>query len=141
MNLYSRYVHGDGQIARPFGGLRAGGPHHPLADLEDQPALLGDRDELAGRNIAALRMAPAHERLEPGDIAGLDIDLRLVDEAQLVAGTRMAQVVLDHAAVAHRCAHLHLVEAIDAAAVLLGAIERGVGVLHQRLARRRHRSG
>src|SRR5829696_5810979 len=32
-------------------------------DIRHEPGLLGDRDELAGRDVAALRMAPAHQRL------------------------------------------------------------------------------
>ena len=37
---------------------------HPVADRLDQPHLLGERDELAGRHQAAVRLLPSHQRLD-----------------------------------------------------------------------------
>src|SRR5262249_50088572 len=37
---------------------------HPLAERNDQAGLLGEGNELAGRDHAALRMGPAHQRLQ-----------------------------------------------------------------------------
>ena len=44
--------------------------HGEQAELHDQPAAFGDRDEIGGRDRAAARMLPAQQRLEAGDAAG-----------------------------------------------------------------------
>ena len=54
----------------PARRLAAGGAQHPFADLQDQAALLGDRDEDRRRDGAALGMLPAQQRLEADDLAG-----------------------------------------------------------------------
>ena len=41
----------------------------PAADRQDRAVLLGDLDELARRDEAAVGMLPADERLEAGDPA------------------------------------------------------------------------
>ena len=64
------------------------------AERDDHPALLGDRDELRGREQPALGVLPAHQRLEAADRAVAEADDRLVDDAQLVALERAAQVAL-----------------------------------------------
>ena len=51
----------------------------------DQPGLLGERDELAGRQQALLRVQPAHERLDADDRAGAELQLGLVVQHELVA--------------------------------------------------------
>src|SRR3954447_11335059 len=43
--------------------LGAGGAQHPPADREDEAGLLGERDELAGRDGAEVRVAPAQQGL------------------------------------------------------------------------------
>ncbi len=73
-------------------------------------------------------MVPAHQRLEAADLAGAEIDLRLVDHGQFVAQQGGAQIVLDQALLAHGNAHFRLEETVHPAAVLLGAVERGVGI-------------
>ena len=58
---------------------------HPFADRHDQADFLGERDELVGRDQPALGMVPAQQRLEAGDLAGLQVDERLVVELELAA--------------------------------------------------------
>jgi hypothetical protein len=41
----------------------------PLADLDCQPVLLGERNELVGRNEASRRVAPAQLSFEADDLA------------------------------------------------------------------------
>ena len=62
---------------------------------DDQPGLLGDPDELRGREQAAAGVVPADQRLEPGDRLGGQVHRRLVVQHQLVgarspAGARSA---------------------------------------------------
>ena len=59
-------LHADVAADRAAAGL----VEHELADRHDQAGLLGQRDELAGRDEAALRVVPAHERLGGDDVAG-----------------------------------------------------------------------
>ena len=58
---------------------------HPAAERHDQPALLGERDELVRRDDAARRVLPAHERLDADELAGREVDDRLVVARQLAA--------------------------------------------------------
>ena len=135
VNLHRRDVDRDGQWRGPGCGGGAGGAQHPFADLQDQAAFLGDRNEDGGRDVAAIRVLPAQQGFKAADLAGLDVDLRLVDEPQLMTRNGVAKVVLQQPPVAYRGAHGALVEAVDPTAVLLGAVERGVGVRHQLLGR------
>ena len=48
-------------------GVTAALAQHPAADRDDQAGLLGDRDELGGRDQAPLGVAPAQQRLDAGD--------------------------------------------------------------------------
>jgi hypothetical protein len=134
VDLNGREVDGDGQILRPRRGLLAGFAEHPLAHLQDDAALLCNRNEDVGRNVAAGRMLPAQQRLESDGFAGADILLRLVDEPKLVARDGVAQLELEQAPVADLGAHGRFEEAIGGAPVFLGAVERGVRVVEQRLA-------
>ena len=87
-----------GRVARgvPARRLGAGDAQHALADGEDRAGLLGDRDELAGRDEPALGVVPARQRLDADDLAAVERDDRLVVGDQLVAELeRAAQVVLD----------------------------------------------
>ena len=129
--LDRRQVDRDLQRLRPGGGLAAGLAQHPFADRHDEPAFLGERDEGAGRDQATLRMLPARQRLEAGDLA-VDARLRLVVQHQLAALDRRSQVVLERAPLAQPLVHVGLEEADRAAPLGLGAIERGVGVAEQR---------
>ncbi len=70
-------------LLMPGGDLCARRPQDPLADLDDEPGLLGDGDELVGREDAELRMAPAQQRLGAGDLAAGDLHFRLVEQHEL----------------------------------------------------------
>ncbi len=68
-------------------------------------------------------MVPAHQRLEAESDAALAAFLRLIDEGELIVGDGGAQVVLDHAALAHGVAHGGFKEPIGGAAIGLDAVE------------------
>ena len=76
-------------------------------------------------------MRPPQQGFETGDFAAGDVLLRLVDEAQLAARDRIAQIVFQKAAVADRGAHRRLEKSIGSSPFVLGTIERGVGVSEQ----------
>ena len=67
--LHRREIDGDLERLRPRRRLAAGLAQDPFADRDDEAALLGERNEVAGRDQAALRMLPAHQRLEADDLA------------------------------------------------------------------------
>ena len=50
--------------ARPGLAVEAGAAQHLLAKLDDQSAVLRDRNEFGGRNLAAFGMSPAAKRLD-----------------------------------------------------------------------------
>jgi hypothetical protein len=130
--LARRDVDGDlDVIAPPAHRLRAGLADDPFADRLDQPQTLGHRDELVRRDRPQERMAPAQQRLDTGDLPAAQPDLRLVVEAQLAVGQRLAQAALQRQP-AQRDRAQRVVEGLAARlAVLLGTVHRGVGVLHQ----------
>ena len=76
-------------------------------------------------------MVPAQECFEAGDVAVLEIELRLIVELELAIAQGNAHVVLELVARTHALVHLALEEAGVAGAVDLGAAERQVGVLQQ----------
>ena len=78
-------------------------------------------------------MVPAQQRLEAGDLAGLQVKDRLVVELELAVGDGLAQIELERPAQLQPLVHLALEEAVGAAAVALGKIERHVGVLQQQV--------
>jgi hypothetical protein len=76
-------------------------------------------------------MVPARERLDAYRLLGPQIDLELIVDLELAAGEGGAQVVLERAAVLQAAVHLRLEEAEGVAPLVLGAIERNVGVLEK----------
>ena len=77
---------GVGPLLVPVDRLAAGALLDPAPDRLDQAAVLGDRDEVAGFEQAALRVLPADQRLEAGDLAGAQADHRLVVEGRARRG-------------------------------------------------------
>ncbi len=75
----------------PFARLLERCPQHEQRERLDQPGALRQRDELAGRHEPALRVRPAHQRLDAAQLAAPDRDLRLVVKDQLLRVERGAQ--------------------------------------------------
>ena len=75
-------------------------------------------------------MVPAQQRLQPDNAARTQLDLRLVVKFELVALDRAAQLVGDDHAFLDLAIEVGAVEAEAVAAVLLGAIEREIGLDH-----------
>ncbi len=100
--------------------------HSPIGWM--RPGLLGDADELVGRDELHVGTLPAHERFEVRRAARRERDDRLVVRDELVAVDRAPQRRLEVEAGRHEGLHA-LVEQLDAAAAaVLGAVHGGVGV-------------
>ena len=67
-----------------------------VAERHDEAGRLGDRDELVGSDDATIRMVPARERFEPGDVERGEIHDRLVHDLDL-ARARARSAVLPRA--------------------------------------------
>ena len=93
-----------------------------------QARFLGDRNELAGRDHAALLMVPAHQRLDAGDGAVAQRDLRLVVDAERALGDGDLEVAFELLAVVEFLPQFVGEEGAIAAAELLGGIEREIGM-------------
>ena len=106
---------------------------HPAADLDDQPGLLGQRDELDRRQQPAVGVLPADQRLEPADLPGLQPDRRLVVEDELGAVQRAPELGFQVEPGDRRVVHRGLVHADPGLALGLGPVHRHVGVAHQLL--------
>ena len=78
-------------------------------------------------------MGPAGQRLEAGDLAGLEVDQRLVEQLQLVLVERPAKLGLDREAAPRGARFLGLIDL--RLARRLGLLDRELGVAEQLLAR------
>ena len=112
-------------------GLAAPLAQDPAADRDDQPALLGERDELEGRDQAAGGVAPAQQRLDAGDRAVAQADERLVVQLELVALERPLQIGAQLQARHDLLVHGRLEHAVAALALALGDVHGRVGVADQ----------
>ncbi len=97
--LQGRDVHAHQQVGAvphraPPGRLPAGAVQHLPAQVEDEPAALGHRDEPVRRHEPELRVVPAGERLDAHHPAGRKLDERLVGQRDGALGEGRAEPVL-----------------------------------------------
>ena len=104
--------------------------HSPIGRMRPLSSAIGMN--VAGRDHAAGRVMPAHQRLEADDLAA-DPGLRLIVEHELAVRNGRAQLLLERAPLAQALVHVGLEEADRAAPFRLGAIERGIGVADERV--------
>jgi hypothetical protein len=130
--LLGRHVHAQLECAA---GLRRQGrdrfaafAQHPGAKRHDRAGLLGQRDELAGRDLAELRMAPAQQRLHAQQLAPHDLEQRLEHEAHLAARRRAADLGDQGHPPAGARVRSVAKEAHAVAARALGVVHRAVGL-------------
>ena len=119
--------------AAPFAQLAAGLAQRPGAQLADQAAFLGQRDEACGRDIAELGMVPARQGLDAVQAAVLEVELGLVVQVQAAAAQRIAQCGLQHQALLRQLVHLGAEEAVEPAPARLGLVHGHVGAVQQGL--------
>ena len=128
-DMRRRHIDGDLDVAGHFRQIRAGFRQYPGAERDHQSGLLGDGNELIGRDRSAPRMAPAQQRFAAHDLAAADVDDRLIVQCEVPIRQRLAQIELQFAPRLHRGLHGRLEETISAAARRFGAIESEVGAL------------
>ena len=141
MQRLDREIHGDAELVAvllPFLQRAQRRVEHPERERLDQPGLLGAVNELIGPYRAVLRVLPADQRLDTGELGGPGIDLGLELEHQLVvldgAPQLAGQGELAHAVgVRFRTVH------DEPELIALGRVHGHVGVL-QELARSRRRA-
>ena len=116
---------------QPAAALQASrSTHSPMLEMSPVSSATGMNS--AGEIVPLLGMIPAQQRLEAADAVGLEVEQRLVHQAELAARQGDLEPLLEHAAMLQRVVHAALEEVVVAAALALGAIERGIGVLEQR---------
>ena len=84
-------------------------------------------------------MVPAQQRFNAHDPARAQLDLRLVVQLELVAVDRAAQLFRDNDALLHLPIEIGAVKPVAIATILLGAIEREIGLDHHLVGTRWHR--
>ena len=112
----------------------SGGPARlvddPVRQRGDEPARLGDRDELAGRDEPSVAH-PANERLVADRLAGREVDDRLVVEPEVAGGDPGGEIGAELELRVRGLVHGRLVDLHAALAVTLGEVHRDVGVAHE----------
>src|SRR3989475_4213309 len=108
-----------------------------VAQRDDHAGCLGNRDELIGHDEASRRRVPPDESLDADDPPALDVDLRLIVEAEFAAHQTQAQLVLEAEKLAELAGHVELEPLEPSATRLLGCVHRDVGVPDQVVTRGR----
>src|SRR5260221_11225146 len=93
--------------------------------------MLGDRDEIGGRDEPALGMVPAKQRLERADAVMFEVEQGLVEQFELIAFEGEAQIGLQLPALLRAFVEALLKEGVGAAARLLGGVKRQVRAAQQ----------
>src|SRR5579872_1182073 len=101
-------------MGRPACRIAAGGMQHLPSNHTDQADFLGDRNELARLDDAALGMVPAQQRLAADNLGGIEIDQRLIVHDQLAMLYRAAEIRFELAAGLDRDIHALLEATPDA---------------------------
>src|SRR5258707_1799762 len=114
----------------PNARLPAGLANDPVADFQNQAALLGDRNEFSGQYQTAAWMMPPDQCFDAAHLAGRDVDLRLVVQLELTFRQRAAKFRLDFQALAGKAHHAGVEESERLAAASLGEINLLIGERH-----------
>ena len=130
-DLHGRDVEAAEQLRPPHRDLRQPLLDHPVPHRHDQAGPLGDRHELAGRDVAVLRVVPAHERLGAHHLARAEVDERHVDEPHLAALERLAEVAAVLEVLGGDQPHRRVEDPDLALAGALRLVHRDVGIAQQ----------
>ncbi len=117
----------------PATGLSADRVQDPLADRHDQARLLGQRDELAGRQPALGGVVPVDQRLAARDGGVGAAHLGLVEQLELAVLDRVAERHLELQLLEGVAAHGRGVEPEAVAPLPLGGVQGVLGVAQQGL--------
>ena len=103
----------------------------PTDRARDERALLRDRDELRRRKRAEFGVLPTHQRFDTDDLARTERDDRLKQHAQLVVLDRRLELGAQSQPRVRLPSHRRVEERDPVLALLLGSVQRDVGVAHQ----------
>ena len=106
---------------------------HPIAEGHDEPGLLGQRDERAWRDHAALGMKPPDERLAAMDLTIVDVEDRLVMQQKAIVADRVLHLDFQPEAGLPRRIHGAFKQAVGIPSAPLGTVQGQIRVLHQDL--------
>ncbi|MCY1413895.1 hypothetical protein D9M71_293330 [compost metagenome] len=120
-------------LGLPLNHLRAGLAHHPAVDFADQPGTLGNGNEVGRRYQPALRMLPAHQRLDADHPPAAQVMHRLVIHTQFLSFKGPAQLAGGLHALQGPCGQLLGVQGIAGAPTVLGLEQCRVGIAQQLL--------
>ncbi|MCY1408196.1 hypothetical protein D9M71_235150 [compost metagenome] len=109
----------------------AGLVQHPFADGDDGAVLFGQRDEQVRRHHTVLGVLPANQGFDAHHAVVAVADLRLIDEVELIADQRIAQVFFQLAAATHFGIDAGDIELIAVARTGLGQRHGLLGLLQQ----------
>ena len=127
------HVHRAAVQAVEVGRLHAGFGEHPFAEPDDEARLLGERDELAGRELAGGRVLPADERLVAHDLVAVEVDDGLVVEPELLARDALAELADPLRPLDGDTVELRVEERVAHLGVVLRPVHGDVGLFEQRL--------
>jgi hypothetical protein len=125
--LQRRHIDRDRQ-ARPIAPVEAGPAQDVFAKLDNKAGMFGDRDKASRRDFALHRMDPSRQRLHADQPVAAAIDDRLIDDMQLTVFDRVAERAFEQFTAGEVGVHRRVVDAGAVAALVLGAIERHIGV-------------
>ena len=128
-----------GGVQRAASAQASRSTHSP--SLMMRPLSSASRMNISGLIAPCSGWSQRSSASKPMIVAAPELGQRLVVDVELAIVERGAQVGLELAPLAQRLVHRRLVEAGEAAALGLGAVERHVGILDQVGRRRRRRPG
>ena len=111
--------------------MRAHLRQRPAADIADETGLLRHRHEVAGRDLAALRVEPAQQGFSARHLQAVRVVLGLVVHLEQLVLERSPQLHLERQSLDRARVHGAGVETELVAAGGLGFVHGEVGVLHQ----------
>ena len=135
MQLDRRQVDRHAQVFQaavmPLAQLTAGLVQNPFADIDNAAVLLGQGDEQVRRDQSPLGVLPAQQCFDADHFMAGIADLGLVDQIELIALQRTAQVLVEFTTHTHFAVQAGDIELVAIARAGLGQHHRLLGLLQQ----------
>ena len=103
--------------------------HRPIA--RNEPGFFGNRHELCRRHEPALRVTPADESLDAGELPRVQAHYRLIVQHEFVTFDGAVQSAFEGLPIGRVPVHLRLEEPIVVAPTVLGVVHREIRMLQQ----------
>ena len=105
-----------------------GAARDEFAKLDNEARMFGDRNKARRRDFTLHRVNPARQRFHADQPLAAAIDDRLIDDVELAVFDRLAERAFEQFAVRQIGVHRRVVDAGAVSALVLGAIERHIGI-------------